>query len=81
VIDRQADKQIGMTMSVIPSIPRHILPEGETKGFYPVNVLNAIKQVPEDCRTFYATANPAEVISAETAQGRVILGVVDGLQP
>jgi adenosine/AMP kinase len=47
-------------------------------GFYPVNVLNAVKQVPEVCRIFCATANPTEVIIAETAQGRAILGVVDG---
>ena len=50
-------------------------------GFYPVNVLNALKMVPEVCRIFCATANPAEVIVAETEQGRGILGVVDGFQP
>ena len=48
------------------------------EGFYPINVLNAVKQVPEVCRIFCATANPTEVIVAETAQGRAILGVVDG---
>ena len=47
-------------------------------GFFPVNVLNALKMVPEVCRIFCATANPAEVIIAETDQGRGILGVVDG---
>lgn len=51
------------------------------RGFYPVNVLNAIKQVPEVCRIFCATANPTEVIIAETAQGRGILGVIDGAKP
>lgn len=51
------------------------------EGFYPVNVLNAIKQVPEVCHIFCATANPAEVILAETSQGRAILGVVDGFKP
>lgn len=51
------------------------------EGFYPVNVLNAIKQVPEVCRIFCATANPVEVVVAETAQGRAILGVVDGSAP
>ena len=51
------------------------------EGFYPVNVLNAVKQVPEVCRVFCATANPVEVIIAETAQGRGILGVVDGASP
>lgn len=50
------------------------------EGFYPVNVLNAIKQVPEVCRIYCATANPTEVIVAETAQGRAILGVVDGFK-
>ena len=48
-------------------------------GFYPINVLNAVKAVPEVCRIFCATANPVEVIIAETGQGRGILGVVDGL--
>jgi adenosine/AMP kinase len=51
------------------------------EGFYPVNVLNALKTVPEVCRIFCATANPTEVILAETAQGRGILGVVDGFGP
>jgi len=49
------------------------------EGFYPVNVLNAVKMVPEVCRIFCATANPVEVILAETEQGRGILGVVDGI--
>jgi uncharacterized protein len=48
------------------------------EGFYPINVLNAVKMVPEVCRVFCATANPTEVILAETEQGRGILGVVDG---
>jgi uncharacterized protein len=48
---------------------------------FPVNVLNALKQVPEVCRIFCATANPLEVVIAETAQGRGILGVVDGEPP
>ena len=47
-------------------------------GFFPVNVLNRLKMVPEICRVFCATANPVEVIIAETEQGRGILGVVDG---
>jgi adenosine/AMP kinase len=50
-------------------------------GFYPVNVLNAIKTVPEVCRIFCATANPVEVLIVETEQGRGILGVVDGSSP
>ncbi len=48
-------------------------------GFFPINVLNAIKNVPEVCRIYCATANPVEVILAETDQGRGILGVVDGV--
>ncbi len=51
------------------------------EGFYPVNVLNTIKMVPEVCRVFCATANPTEVVVAQTEQGRGILGVVDGFQP
>jgi adenosine/AMP kinase len=51
------------------------------EGFYPVNVLNAIKSVPEVCRIYCATANPVEVIVAETESGRGILGVVDGSSP
>ncbi len=50
-------------------------------GFYPINVLNALKMVPEVCRIFCATANPVEVVVAETDQGRGILGVIDGEQP
>ncbi|MGQ9585240.1 MAG: adenosine-specific kinase [Anaerolineae bacterium] len=49
-------------------------------GFYPINVLNAVKAVPEVCRIFCATANSVEVILAETEQGRGILGVVDGVR-
>ncbi|HEY7697070.1 MAG TPA: adenosine-specific kinase [Vicinamibacteria bacterium] len=49
-------------------------------GFYPVNILNSLKMVPEVCRIFCATANPVEVILAETAEGRGILGVVDGFK-
>ena len=48
---------------------------------YPINVLNAIKNVPEVCRIYCATANPVTVILAETNGGRAILGVVDGLSP
>jgi len=50
------------------------------EGFYPVNVLNAVKAVPEVCHIFCATANPVEVIIAETGQGRGILGVIDGVK-
>jgi uncharacterized protein len=51
------------------------------EGGFPVNILNTIKNVPEVCRIYCATANPTEVIVAETQQGRSILGVVDGAPP
>lgn len=47
---------------------------------FPVNILNTIKNVPEVCRIYCATANPTEVVIAETDQGRAILGVVDGVK-
>ena len=50
-------------------------------GFFPLNVLNALKLVPEVCRIFCATANSTEVVIAQTEQGRGILGVVDGASP
>ena len=51
------------------------------RNAYPINVLNSIKGVPEVCTIYAATANPLEVIIAETDQGRGILGVIDGLKP
>jgi adenosine/AMP kinase len=50
------------------------------KDGFPVNILNTVKSVPEVCRVFCATANPVEVVIAETEQGRGILGVIDGLK-
>jgi len=50
-------------------------------GFFPVNILNTVKLVPEVCRIFCATANPTQVIVADTGEGRAILGVADGLKP
>ena len=47
---------------------------------FPVNVLNAIKNLPEVCHIYCATANPAEVVVAETKQGRGIMGVIDGVK-
>jgi uncharacterized protein len=47
-------------------------------GFFPVNILNNIKMVPEVCRIYCATSNPVEVVIAETDQGRGIMGVIDG---
>jgi len=48
---------------------------------FPVNVLNQVKNVPEVCHIFCATANPVQVILAETDQGRGVLGVIDGAPP
>jgi adenosine/AMP kinase len=50
------------------------------EGGFPINILNTIKAVPEVCRIFCATANPTEVIVAETEQGRGIVGVIDGIK-
>lgn len=50
------------------------------KNAYPINILDKIKQVPEVCTIYAATANPLEVIIAETEQGRGIIGVVDGFK-
>jgi adenosine/AMP kinase len=51
------------------------------EGFYPINILNTIKMVPEVCRIFCATANPTQVILAQSEQGRGVLGVIDGSSP
>lgn len=48
---------------------------------FPINVLNAIKMVPEVCRIFCATANPLEIVVGQTEQGRGVLGVIDGSPP
>jgi len=50
-------------------------------GTFPINVLNRIKQVPEVCTIYCATANAVQVVIAETEKGRGILGVVDGISP
>ncbi len=51
------------------------------EGFYPLNILNAVKSVAEVCRIFCATANPTRVIVVDDGEGRGILGVIDGLKP
>ena len=51
------------------------------EGFYPINVLNQIKAVPEVCRIFCATANPTNVVVMDVGEGRAILGVADGERP
>jgi adenosine/AMP kinase len=50
-------------------------------GFYPINILNAVKSLPEVCNILCATANDTEVVVAQTSQGRGVLGVVDGQSP
>ena len=51
------------------------------KDAYPINVLNAIKQCPEVCTVYCATANPVDVIVAEMDSGRAVIGVIDGMSP
>jgi len=51
------------------------------KNAFPINILNQIKMIPEVCRIFCASANSLEVVVAQSAQGRGILGVVDGYSP
>jgi adenosine/AMP kinase len=51
------------------------------EGFYPINVLNQIKGVPEVCHIYCATANPTKVIVLDIGEGRAILGVADGFKP
>jgi hypothetical protein len=51
------------------------------EGGFPVSILNTVKAVPEVCRIYCATANPVEVVLAESGDGRAILGVVDGVKP
>jgi adenosine/AMP kinase len=51
------------------------------KDAFPINILNAVKNCPEVCKIYCATANPLEAVVAETAQGRAVLGVVDGFPP
>jgi hypothetical protein len=51
------------------------------EGFYPINVLNAVKNLPEVCSIFCATANAAQVVVADNGTGRAILGVFDGEKP
>ena len=51
------------------------------EGYYPINMLKIVQQIPEVCGIFCATANPTEVIVMETEQGRGIMGVIDGFSP
>jgi adenosine/AMP kinase len=51
------------------------------EGYYPINILNALKNIPEVAHIFCATANPTQVLAVETEQGRGIIGVIDGFSP
>lgn len=51
------------------------------RGAYPINLLNAVKQCPEVAHVFCATANPVQMLVAQTEQGRGVVGVVDGASP
>lgn len=51
------------------------------RNAYPINLLNRIREVPEVCTIFCATANPLEIIVAQGKQGRAVLGVIDGSSP
>jgi adenosine/AMP kinase len=51
------------------------------QGFYPINVLNTIKMIPEVCSIFCATANPTDVLIADNGSGRGILGIIEGEKP
>ena len=51
------------------------------KNAYPINILNAIKNIQEVCNIYCATANPVEVVLAESQQGRGVIGVIDGSRP
>lgn len=51
------------------------------EGFYPINILNAVKNIPEVCGIFCATANDAKVLIGDDGEGRGILGVIDGIKP
>ncbi len=51
------------------------------QGFFPINILNAVKSVPEVCHVFCATANPTKVLVTDDGEGRGIVGVIDGYKP
>jgi hypothetical protein len=80
-VDGNDDSLIGLATRNITAIGAgHIFIVMMREGF-PINVLSRIKDVPEVCNIFCATANPLEVIVAETEQGRGVLGVIDGSPP
>ena len=81
-------RRAGNDPDLVDLAVRHALAVGAGHSFvvvlregFPVNVLNQVKAVPEVCQVFCATANPVQVLLAETEQGRGVLGVVDGGSP
>ena len=75
------DELVGVAVQGAQAIGAgHVFVIAMREGF-PINVLNAIKQVPEVCHVFCATSNPLEVVVAETEQGRGVIGVIDGASP
>ena len=81
-------RRAGNDPDLVDLAVRHALAVGAGHSFvvvlregFPVNVLNQIKTVPEVCRVYCATANPVQVLVAQTQQGRGVLGVVDGGSP
>ena len=81
-------RRAGNDPELVALAVRHALDIGAGHSFvvflregFPVNVLNQVKSVPEVCRVYCATANPVQVLVAETEQGRGVLGVIDGGTP
>jgi hypothetical protein len=75
------DDLVGVAVKAAQDIGAgHVFVIAMREGF-PISMLNAVKSVPEVCRIFCATANPLEVVVGETAQGRGVLGVIDGGPP
>lgn len=81
-------RRAGNDASLVDLSVRYALEIGAGHSFvvfqregFPVNVLNQLKAVPEVCTIFCATANPVQVLVAETGQGRGVLGVIDGGSP
>jgi adenosine/AMP kinase len=81
-------RRAGNDPDLVDLAVRHALAIGAGHSFvvllrdgFPVNVLNQVKAVPEVCRIYCATANPVEVLVAETQQGRGVIGIIDGATP
>ena len=74
------DLKVNATRNAQAVAAGHLFVVSMRVGF-PINVLGRIREIPEVCTIFCATANPVEVIVAETEQGRGVLGVIDGSSP